>query len=243
MVRCLLPGLYAFTCFAGFSTNFGEGRRYLPEPTSARLRKFLLEIALPFMGLAAIFLINSWAFQKIFSTSITGYLNWYVNTGPFINLAVLAFGAAWSVLDNNVGLVSAHPLIYIRACRKLAGLPIYAFGGHLRRENHEGQPLLDLLFGMPLIVLFVVASFAWLVLVAPLQYFLFLVCGAPSRIALRSHYRLRAEVDGEILSFRVLTRCEPDPESGWEASMRDKPVTLANAFGAATLFMIGYLWR
>lgn len=215
----------------------------MPDPTSSRLQKFILKIALPFMGLTAICLVNSWIIHRLFSIGFSGYLNWYVSAGPFINLAVVAFGAAWSVLDNNVGLVSAHPLIYIRACRKLAGLPIYAFGGHLRRENHDGHHLWDLLFGMPLIVLFVVASFAWLVLVAPLQYFLFLFCGAPSRIALRSHYRLRAEVDGEIPSFRVLARYEPEPESGWEASMRDKPVTLANAFGAATLFIIGYLWR
>ena len=66
---------------------------------------------------------------------------------------------------------------------------------------------------------------------------------ARRRIALRSHYRLHAEADGEIPSFRVLTRYEDEPDSGWEASMRDKPVTLANAFGAATLFIIGYLWR
>jgi hypothetical protein len=215
----------------------------LPDLTASRLQRFILEIALPFMGLIAICLVNSWIIHRLFSIGFSGYLNWYVNTGPFINLAVLAFGAAWSALDNNVGLVSAHPLIYIRACRKLAGLPIYAFGGHLRRENHEGQPLLDLVFGIPLIVLFVVASFAWLLLVAPLQYFLFLFCGAPSRIAMRSYYRLHAEVDGEIFSFRVMARDEDKPESGWEASMRDKPVTLANAFAAATLFMIGYFWR
>ena len=242
MTLGLRPRLHAFTCFAGFSTNFGEGR-YLPEPTSARLKKFFLEIAIPFLGLAAVCLMNSWIINRIFSIGFTGYLTWYVGAGAFINLAVVVFGAAWSGLDKNVGLVSAHPLIYIRACRKLAGLPIYAFGGHLRRENHDGHNLWDLLFGLPLILLFVVASFAWLVLVAPLQYFLFLLCGAPSRIALRSHYRLHAEVDGEIPSFRVLARYEEEPDSGWEASLRDKPVTLANAFGAATLFIIGYLSR
>ena len=94
---------------------------------------------------------------------------------------------------------------------------------------------------MPLIVLFVLASFAWLLLIAPLQYFLFLVCGAPSRVAMSSNYRLRAELNDGILKF-----VEPDPKVrpltiGWDASMSDKPVTMANAFGAAVLFLLGLL--
>lgn len=214
----------------------------MPDHSSSRVTAFFLEIALPFLGLVAICLINSWVFHRLFARSITGYLNWYVNTGPFINLAVAAFGAAWSAVDNNIGLVSAHPLTYIRSCSKLAGLPIYALGGHLRSENHHGQSFWDLLFGGPLIVLFVVASFGWLLFVAPLQYFLFLVCAAPSRLALRSHYRLHGEIQEKKLILRPLAVDEQEPSSGWEASMRDKPVTLANAFGAATLFIVGHFW-
>jgi len=214
----------------------------LPDRASSRVKTFILEIAFPFLGLVAICLINSWFAKRLFGVGISGYLKWYVNTGPFINLAVAAFGAAWSAVDNNIGLVSAHPLTYIRACLRLGGLPIYALGGHLQSENHNGQSLWDLLFGVPLILLFVVASFGWLLFVAPLQYFLFLVCAAPSRLALRSHYRLHGEIQDRKLVLRPLAVDEPEPESGWEASMRDKPVTLANAFGAATLFIVGHFW-
>lgn len=212
----------------------------LPAQTSSRLKRFLLESALPFLGLAAICVINSLIIQKLFSISLTGYLSWYVSAGPFIGLALVAFGAAWGALDNNAALVSAHPFTYIRACSRLAGLPIFAFGGHLRSRNHDGLSFWDVLLGIPLIALFVVASFGWLLLIAPLQYFLFLVCGAPSRIALRSRYRLHAYVEGETLAFREMATNEPKPDTGWEASMRDKPVTLANAFGTAALFAIGY---
>lgn len=212
----------------------------MPEQTSSRVKRFLLEFALPFLGLLAICVVNSLIIQKIFSINPTGYLSWYVSAGPFIGIALVAFGAAWGALDNNVGLVSANPTTYVKACSKLAGLSLYAFGGHLQSKNHDGLSPLDLVFGLPLIGAFVVASFAWLILIAPLQYFLFLVCGAPSRIALRSRYRLHAETEGKILKYRELPPLEPLPETGWDASMRDKPVTLANAFGAAALFVIGH---
>lgn len=212
----------------------------MAEQTSSRVKRFLIEFALPFLGLLAICVINSWIVQKLFSVSLTGYLSWYVSAGPFIGIALVAFGAAWGALDNNVGLVSANPTNYVKACSKLAGLSIYAFGGHLQSKNHDGLSFWDVLFGLPLIAVFVIASFGWLLLIAPLQYFLFLVCGAPSRIALRSRYRLHAEVKGKILEYTELKPHEPWPETGWDASMRDKPVTLANAFGAAALFVIGH---
>jgi hypothetical protein len=216
----------------------------LTQQTSSRTKRFLLEWALPFLGLAAIVFINSLLIQKLFSTGLSGYIKWYLSAGVFISLAVAAFGAAWGEIDHNVGLVSANPLKYLKACSKLAGLSIFAFGGHLRKENHDGHPLWDLLCGIPLIVVFMLASFAWLLLIAPLQYFLFLVCGAPSRIALRSRYRLRAAMKDETLYYGGYTEQDPalpEPKVGWDASMRNKPVTLANAFGAATLFFLGYV--
>jgi hypothetical protein len=118
-----------------------------------------------------------------------------------------------------------------------------AYGGHIKNnDSHRANPW-DVIVSIPLITLFVLASFAWLLLIAPLQYFLFLFCGAPSRVALNSSYRLRAELDNGILNF-----VEPDPQArpltlGWDASMSDKPVTMANAFGAAVLFFIGFFTR
>lgn len=202
------------------------------------LKRLLLEYVLPFLALAAICVVNSLIVQKVFSVSARRYFDWYVEAGPFIGLALAAFGAAWKDLDKNIGLVSANPRTYIIACSKLAGLPMFALGGHLKSKGHN---LWDLLASTPLIAVFIVASFAWLVLIAPLQYFLFLVCAAPSRIVLRSNYRLRARIEGRILYYSELKPGTPEPTTGWDASMRDKPVTMANAFGALVLFLIGYL--
>lgn len=201
-------------------------------------KRLVLEFVLPFLALAAICIINSLVIQKVFSVRPRRYLDWYVEAGPFIGIALVAFGAAWKELDKNIGLVSANPRTYIIACSKLAGLPMFAFGGHL---NTKGHNLWDLLVGVPLIAMFIFASFAWLILIAPLQYFLFLVSAAPSRIVLRSKYRLHARIDDQILYYAETKPEAPEPTTGWDATMRDKPVLMANAFGVAVLFLIGYL--
>ena len=212
----------------------------MPAQTSLSFKRVLLEFVLPFLGLAAICLVNSFIVHKVFSVSSWRYLQWFVEAGPFIGLALTAFGAAWDALDSNLGLVSTNPRSYIIACTKLAGLPIFAFGGHLKSDNNNGINLWDVLVAVPLILLFVVASFAWLLLIAPLQYFLFLVCAAPSRIALRSRYRLYARVEGKMLNYAELKPGQEKPPFSWDASMRSKPVTMANAFGVAVLFIVGY---
>jgi hypothetical protein len=79
----------------------------------------------------------------------------------------------------------------------------------------------------------------------PPQYFVFLICGAPSRLALSSAATGYARITGSRLEYEV-----PDQpgtlskEQGWwDASMRGKPVTLASAFSAALLFLVSSLWR
>ena len=200
----------------------------------------LLKLVLPFFGLAAVCFINAFLIHKIFSVPWSKYFQVYVSAGPFIGLAQVAFAISWQALDKNTDLVSAHPLKYVGACLTLVGLPFVAYGGHIKVNDYNRVNPWDILASIPLIVLFVLASFGWLILIAPLQYFLFLLCGAPSRVAMNSNYRLRGELDNGILKF-----VEPDSKArpltiGWDASMSDKPVTMANAFGAAVLFIIGF---
>jgi hypothetical protein len=205
------------------------------------MKRYLVHFLLPFLGLAAICLLNSLIFHKFLGRGWRGYLDWYISAGPFIGLAQVAFAISWQALDKNTDLVSSDPLKYIGSCFWLVGLPINAFGGHLKAKNYHRVNPWDVIVAMPLIIMFVLAAFAWLLLIAPPQYFLFLVCGAPSRVALNSNYRLRAELADNILKFVEPKPDEPEPKTGWDASMRDKPVTMANAFGAVVLFLVGYL--
>ena len=174
------------------------------------------------------------------------YWAFWLHSGPLIGLATAAFGWAWGGLDRNPGLVSADPLDYAGAAVQVAGVPLVAFGGHMHRTSHDRPiPARDLLLVAPLAIVLAVAVLAWLLLIAPAQYFAFLVAGAPSRIALASRYRLHARIDGGQVHYaegRALDSDDFPKEDGWwDASMRDRPVTVASAFMAAALVVIDAL--
>jgi hypothetical protein len=182
-----------------------------------------------------------WIFRWCFDLN---YLHWYVDAGPFIGLATAAFGAAWGGLDKNTGLVSANPLDYVGGCFQVIGLPIYVFGGHIKSENQPRPlPVWESLLVLPLILVFVVAALGWLLLIAPIQYFVFLVCGAPSRIATTSSLRVYARLDGRKLRLGDQSDRDLAPDNWWDASMKNQPVTLANAFSAAALLLAGQFWK
>jgi hypothetical protein len=182
----------------------------------------------------------------IFRAAGHDYWTFWLKSGPVIGLATAAFGWAWGGLDRNPGLVSTDPLDYLGACLQVVGLPLDAFGGHLDHENHERPvAVTDTLLVIPLALVFLVAVLAWMVLIAPVQYFAFLVFGAPSRIALASRFRVYARLDGTRLHYRGGTALAPEAhrndDGWWDASMRDRPVTVASAFMAAALLVIDTL--
>ena len=198
--------------------------------------------AVTLLGLLLACAMNAWLFPRYFGRS---YVQWYANAGPFIAIATAAFGAAWGGLDKNPALVSANPLAYFGACLQVAGLPLLAAGAHLRSTNREQPVGLEIFPVIVLTLALTLAVLAWLVFIVPAQYFVFLVTGSLSRIALTS----RAQIFGRLQAGQVeiagadagITR---KPEDGWwDASMRSRPVTLASAFGAALLFMMNLLLR
>jgi hypothetical protein len=198
--------------------------------------------ALAFVGLLLMFAANVFAFRVFF---VRSYIEWYANAGPFIALATAAFGAAWGGLDKNPALVSANPLAYVGACFQVAGLPLIAVGAHLRSKNRLRPVGMELLPIAVLALLLTVAMLAWMVFVVPAQYFLFLLVGALSRIASTSSAQISARIQsGRVEILERPPGDRPKPEDGWwDASMRDKPVTLASAFGAALLFLLSLLWK
>lgn len=210
----------------------------MPTSALAQPKSRTLLIVLAFIGLLLLCVVNAWVFQRVFARS---YLGWYASAGPIIAIATAAFGAAWGGLDKNPALVSANPLSYLGACLQVAGLPLVASGAHLRTANRRSPIGLEIL---PLLVLALALSLAiigWLLLIVPAQYFLFLVAGAFSRAALSSSAQVRARLRSgqvDISEDKGADSAGPGAD-WWDASMRGKPVTLASAYGAAILFLLG----
>lgn len=207
------------------------------EVSNQAIFRARMMIALTFLGLLFACVANVWVFRTFFARS---YLQWYSNAGPFIAIATAAFGAAWGGLDKNPALVCANPLTYFGACLQVAGLPLFAVGAHLRSTNRLKPVGLEIFPVVVLALSLTLAVFAWLLFIVPAQYFLFLVVGSLSRIALTSKAQISSRIQSgqvEIAETGADDRQKPE-EGWWDASMRNKPVTLASAFGAALLFML-----
>ena len=126
----------------------------------------------------------------------------------------------------------------------LVALSATVIGGHMRRSNQpKPVPLWDSLMAIPFGFLLIVAAVAWLVVIAPAQYFVFLICGAPARLARRSTLRVYARYENGHLDWDD-DRQKDDPAPGgswWDASLIDKPVTLTSAFSAGLLLLVRWL--
>ncbi len=192
------------------------------------------------IALAGVCVVNYWIFRTLLNVD---YVRWYVTAGPFIGIATAVFAAAWGNLDRNVGLISVNPLDYAGSCMQVAGLPIFALGGHLQTKNQPNAlSVWDSVIILPVTLVVTVSVIGWLLLIAPIQYFVFLICGAPSRAALSSSLRVYSWVDGNQVRIEELTERASPPKEWWDSSMRDKPVTLTSAFAGAALFLVGWLW-
>jgi len=159
------------------------------------------------------------------------YFAFWRGSGAVIGLGVAAAGWAWGSIDRHPGLISANPRIFAASALQLTGLPLVAFGGHLRAKARVST--FDRVAILPAGLIFTVAVLGWLLLIAPAQYFVFLVAAAPSRVALASDYRLFAYFgsDGRL---QTAERDSAPPDAGWwDAAMRDRPVSMAGAFTAA----------
>ncbi len=245
-----------------------ERRAAIVEAPRARRRamlQFELPTALPgWLILAAIPAINALWLAALG----VDYFEWYLQSGF---LVALLFGvvAVAIRLDSHPDLIAAQPIFYLagvldlfselaaalrnlfawpRSDRALAeaGLPGMAYRFRVRTFDLA----LNLFFGWSCAAAFV----AWAVLVAPLQYWLNLVCGAPAREALASSQTLWV-VRGAKGTERLFASKNPDEfqrqrrelkeahDRGemTEIGFAEKPVSFTAAIAAAVLFGISQL--
>ena len=186
--------------------------------------------------LVALSFINNWIFTTWFSTT---YLKWYLANGALIGLVSTIASLAWGEMNKHAGLISAHPFGYIGACLQLVGLPIYTMGMHLKSPQNQTETLslFDRLVTIPFMFILVGVVMIWLVVIVPLQYFLFLICGAPARAFSHSPRQAIARLKGSQLEVEEINTNEKVPEGWWSASLSQKPVAITNLF-VALFFLI-----
>ena len=190
-----------------------------------------------FLGLVVLvvlFFFDQWLFSKWNGTS---YWRWYLANGTLIGLITPIVFKAWGDLaDKHTGLLSPNPLVYPASCLQVIGLPIYSLGTQIK-HNRGKSYWFDYLLTLIWIPILLVSIFVWFVVVVPVQYVVYLVCGAPIRYLLGSERLAIARFSGSQLHAGEIDQKETRPE-GWEnVSISKSPVSMTNVL-AALLFGI-----
>ena len=190
------------------------------------LKHFLMSLA----GLAILFAllaVDRWIFVSWFHTT---HLKWYLTNGALIGITSSIASLAWGDLNRHVGLISANPFDYLGSHLQLVGLPIYSLGTHLKSYRGGAAAILDLFLTTVFLLGLMVAIALWLFLIVPLQYFLYLFCGAPARTLARSKRQSIARLSGTKLEVNEIDEDEKIPAGWWSASINQKPLAITNVF-------------
>lgn len=196
-----------------------------------------LSLAL-FLGLA---MLDHWLFLRFFGEV---HWRWYVSNGVRIGLVTSVTSLAWVDLNRHSRLVSADPVYYLIACLELMGLPLMVYGRELVPKNGTRFGVWDLPERLLTVVLgyvIMAALFVWFIVIAPLQYFVYLVCGSPARHFERTGRRVFARIDDGMLTTTAAEDLDAPPPGWWDASLGGKPVTLTSIISALLLFIVSYL--
>lgn len=121
------------------------------------------------------------------------------------------------------------------------GVPIFSFGTHTRAnpvaDRSVGDGLLAAILGLALTA----ALLLWMIVVVPLQYFVFLFCEGPARYFVRSRRRSIARLDGYTLAMTDLPKEDSFPEGWWDASIIGKPVTVTGLLSSLVLLVATWM--
>src|SRR5262245_60780452 len=190
--------------------------------------------------LAGLLTLDWYLFRRVIHID---YLTWFRGHAgtAYIGFAVVS----WAIdLDRFPDLVSSHPLKFFRSYT-VALAYVFAqwatFLGKRRDSENAASAFSDVFDTMITGVLgvFLVGVFgAWLVAVAPAQYFLYLIAGAPARAMMSSAEWLSVSTEGEATTLTLTTQ---EPAPGEREFPRMKPVTLTNAIRPAILWLTGLL--
>ncbi len=171
------------------------------------------------------------------------YVHWYVANGAELALVLTVFALAVK-LDDERGLVSAHPAQYVGAWFAFFGQGFMWLSGLLKpgsgTSNPGSVPFWDSLVTLLFCLAWSVVAFVWLLVVAPAQYCVSLVCGAPVRMTLST----------KLATVESTPRKKPRSGRTWipvgaqtldlGSNVREKPVTATAAISAAALFGLSF---
>jgi hypothetical protein len=184
--------------------------------------------ALPaFVGIGALVAADYLGFRHFHRN----YFHWYVTQGTLVSVTLSALVVGLE-LDQYPALISTNARDYAAGWVEKPGFLFLSFSDVIGSNTVPAiDGILTGLIGLALAPLWI----SWLIVVAPVQYFVILLTGAPARSALASG---RKTLIGRQESFTEI-RSAPASEDAQEAqeiTLARHPVSATNAITAAVLF-------
>ena len=148
------------------------------------------------------------------------YIHWYVANGAKLALVLTVLSLAVK-LDDEPGLISAHPAQYVGAWLAFLG-PGFMWLSNLARADSltsGSVPFWDGLVAILFSLAWAVVAFAWMLVVVPAQYCVTLVCGAPARLTLSTSrdFNSRVEAERQAACEQALdTRRRQEAQCRWQ---------------------------
>lgn len=212
--------------------------------------KPLLTLAI-FVGLI---LLNRWIFATLFGID---YLIWYISKGSLISLGITFISLVAKEFKKDIDTVSANPLTYLATYLRYPSIAWYMFAtlmhentglgektGEQKTVNEkkdelgDAQPsfdpvsalwhLIDSLLLLIWAAVLFMGVILWVVVVVPLQYFVFLICGAPARYFQATNFQVVVVKKDEKLTLTYIKGSEKIPENGQVVGLGIEPLPLTN---------------
>jgi hypothetical protein len=190
----------------------------------------------PLVPLAAIAALVA-ANYVVFRVFDRNYFHWYLDHGAELALGLSLVALAVD-LDRDPTLVAAHPSRYSAGWFELVGKTFLYLGDDVLRNPKVGA--FDSLFIMLFDLAFAAVALSWMAVVAPLQYVVTLVTGAPARGALASR-RIWVERSENAVLLLKKGPVAKMPEGAEEIGFAGRPVTVTSSITAGTLFVVSLL--
>lgn len=208
-------------------------------------------------GFLIVVALDSWIFNALFNRM---YIKWYIENGALIGIVTSVVAVSWGDVNKNVGLIAAEPLTYLASVLKFVGLPFKVLADQCHAVSVRMQDvqndlesekslsvimtrmlilLPDAILAIPLIFFLGIALFAWLIFIAPMQYFVFLICGSPIRLLLQLETRAIARQQGFTPEVKDIPRQETVPAGWWEIGFASSPVSNTSLLATFLFFILG----
>jgi hypothetical protein len=191
--------------------------------------------------------LNWWLFNVLAGEN---YFIWYLTNASLISIVVSFIALIWDGLEMREDLLSTHPAIYVAGCFHLMAVLYLSLSVHLReplvgtKDNETGlrfavlivwDSFMTILVALALLVL----GFGWLLIIAPLNYFVTLITGALARRHFRGT-RMRPIVvkEGKHITITAQPVEKEIPPNAIDVSLTKKPFAVTQAITSLFLFVI-----